>query len=443
MNLHTGRTREANFDGLVGPTHNYAGLAFGNVASASNRGRISNPRAAALQGLRKMRFLADLGIPQGILPPQPRPRLDVLRALGFTGKDAAVIAAAHAQAPHLLAQVYSASPMWVANAATVSPSADTADGRVHFTPANLLTSLHRSIEAEQTEKMLRQIFADPRHFTVHAPLPAQADYADEGAANILRLTPEHGAQGLEILVYGRDASDPDAAPRRFPARQTKQACEAMFRRHGVAQSLLLRQHPAAIDAGVFHNDVISVANESVLFAHSLTFAEGEAAFAEIRGRTGDWLTLLTVSEDEVPLADAIKSYLFNTQILRMEDGTMAILAPTECEETPSVRAALARIQSANDNPINAVHFLDLRESMRNGGGPACLRLRVVLTEAERAAVAPGIWLTSARHAALETWVQNHYRDCLSPDDLADPALATEAMEALAALEPILGLKIID
>ncbi len=437
------RVMEANFDGLVGPTHNYAGLAFGNVASAANRGSVANPRAAALQGLRKMKFLADLGIPQAVLPPQPRPRLDVLRSLGFTGKDAAIIEAAHRAAPHLLAQVYSASGMWVANAATVSPSADTADGRVHFTPANLLTSLHRSIEAEQTRNILAQIFANPVYFAVHAPLPAHQDYADEGAANMLRLTPEHGAEGLEVLVYGRDALAPNLAPQRYPARHTRQACEAVFRGHGVRRTLNLRQHPAAIDAGVFHNDVIGVANESILLTHALAFAEGGQAFRQLRELGGDWLKLIVIGEDEVPLADAVKSYLFNTQIVTLPEGGMMILAPGECEETESARQALERIRAANTNPIQSVQFIDLRESMRNGGGPACLRLRVVLTEAEREATHPGIWLTEARYAALTNWVEKHYRDRLSPTDLGDPALAVEVMNALTALEPILDLQIID
>lgn len=438
-----GNVLEANFDGLVGPTHNYAGLAFGNIASAANRGIVSNPRAAALQGLRKMKFLADLGLPQAVLPPQPRPRLDVLRSLGFAGTDVAIIEAAHRTAPHLLAQIYSASSMWVANAATVSPSADTADGRVHITPANLLTSLHRSIETKQTQKILAQIFADFDHFAVHDPLPSHSDYADEGAANILRLAPEHGAEGLEVLVYGRDAGEPEATPRRYPARQTRQACDALFRAHGVRRGLALRQHPAAIDAGVFHNDVISVANESVLLTHAMAFADGEEAFRQLRRLCGEWLNLIVIGEDEVPLADAVRSYLFNTQILRLPEGGMAILAPVECEETPGVRLALERIRAANTNPINHIHFLDLRESMRNGGGPACLRLRVAMTGAERDATHAGVWLNPARYAQLTHWVETRYRDRLSPADLGDPALARESMDTLQALEPILGLRILE
>ncbi|EGF31557.1 Succinylarginine dihydrolase, partial [Oxalobacteraceae bacterium IMCC9480] len=56
--------REFNFDGLVGPSHNYAGLSFGNVASFNNVKSVSSPKQAALQGLAKMRALAARGFAQ-------------------------------------------------------------------------------------------------------------------------------------------------------------------------------------------------------------------------------------------------------------------------------------------------------------------------------------------------------------------------------------------
>ena len=137
---------EANFDGLVGPTHNYAGLSWGNVASKSNVNAVSNPKEAALQGLAKMKKLADRGYVQAVLPPHERPHIPTLRALGFAGSDRQVLEQAAQADPAILAAVSSASAMWTANAATVSPSADTADHRVHFTPANLSAKFHRSID---------------------------------------------------------------------------------------------------------------------------------------------------------------------------------------------------------------------------------------------------------------------------------------------------------
>src|SRR4029077_2346121 len=105
---------------------------------------------------------------------------------------AGVLREAERKDPRLLVAAYSASAMWAANAATVSPSADTADGRVHFTPANLPTQLHRSIEPPVTSAVLRQIFPEGEYFAHHDPLPASEEFADEGAANHMRLAPSHG-----------------------------------------------------------------------------------------------------------------------------------------------------------------------------------------------------------------------------------------------------------
>lgn len=272
---------EVNFDGLIGPTHTYAGLSHGNVASMSHRGAVSHPREAALQGLEKMRLLADLGVPQAVLPPHERPSLETLRALGFTGRDdAAILRAAARRSPALLAACSSASAMWVANAATVSPSADAIDGRVHFTPANLTSKLHRSIEPPQTARTLRAIFYDPARFVVHDPIPGGAALGDEGAANHTRLAPTHAHRGLHIFAYGHrvfaDSAAPDAsapALRRFASRQAREASEAVARSHGLRnkQTGFVRQNPAAIDAGVFHNDVIAVGNEHVLLHHEAAF----------------------------------------------------------------------------------------------------------------------------------------------------------------------------
>ena len=152
--------KKVNFDGIPGPTHNYAGLAHGNLAATRNASLVANPREAALQGLAKMHALAGRGYAQAVVPPHERPFLPALRTLGFAGTDAQVIAAAAREAPRLLAASSSAAAMWAANAATVSASADTADGRVHFTPANLVSHFHRSLEAATTTRVLRAIFAD-------------------------------------------------------------------------------------------------------------------------------------------------------------------------------------------------------------------------------------------------------------------------------------------
>jgi succinylarginine dihydrolase len=428
---------EVNFDGLVGPTHAYGGLSHGNVASSRNRGDVSNPRAAALQGLAKMRRLMELGLMQGVLPPHERPDVGFLRRLGFSGGDAMVVEAAAKVAPGLLAAASSASAMWTANAATVSPGADTADGRVHFTPANLAAMLHRSIEAPQTARTLRAIFADPARFAHHPPVPGGARLGDEGAANHGRLAPAHGAPGIELFVYGRAAAEAEA-PGDFPARQVREASEAVARLHGLSaeRAVFVRQSRAAIDAGAFHNDVVSVTNGTVLLTHEGAFEEG--GIAAIRAASPFDIEVISASAAEVPLEDAVKSYLFNSQLVTLPDGAMALILPEEARENPRTAAFLERIAAAG-GPVRRLEFLDLRQSMRNGGGPACLRLRVVLTAAERAALAGRCLLDTATLAMLEAWVEKHYRDRLTAADLADPKLLDEGRTALDELTATLGL----
>jgi succinylarginine dihydrolase len=436
--------REFNFDGLVGPSHNYAGLSFGNVASFNSVRSASNPRQAALQGLTKMRTLASRGFAQAVLPPQCRPNFELLRNVGFTGSDADVIARAYKQAPAILSSAYSAAPMWAANAATVSPSADTDDGRVHFTVANLNSKLHRSYEHTQTERSLRAVFGDSRHFAVHAALPSTPAFGDEGAANHGRLCAAHGAQGIEIFVYGRVEFDAQAAaPRRFPARQTLEASQAVARLHGLddSRTVYVQQNPEVIDLGVFHNDVIAVANGNVLFYHEQAFLDEAATLHALRcamAETEATLLPIRVGSAEVSVADAVSSYLFNSQLLSKPDGRMVLVVPQECRETDAVARYLQDLVESGV-VIDELLSFDLRQSMRNGGGPACLRLRVALSAAEAAAMHQGVIMTEPLYENLAAWVEKHYRDRLSPSDLADPSLALEINTALDELSGLLAL----
>lgn len=435
---------EYNFDGLVGPSHHYAGLSAGNLASAANSNRVANPREAALQGLAKMRDLARCGFGQGVLPPQMRPDFALLRAAGFTGTDADLLASAHRNAPALLAAAYSAAAMWTANAATVSPAADTADARVHFTVANLNSKLHRSREHLQTRRLLEMIFADPRHFVVHPALPGTPAFGDEGAANHGRLCATHGAPGIEMFVYGRSEFDATVtAPARFPARQTREASEAVARLHGLSphRTVFVQQEPAVIDQGVFHNDVVAVANGPVLFYHAQAFADEKQTMTQLRHAleaVGTTLMAVRVPASAVSVADAVGSYLFNSQLLSRADGGMTLVVPQECRENMSVARYLQELVTSG-GLINELISFDLRQSMRNGGGPACLRLRVVLTESQARAMHGGVLMTDALHDNLAAWVVRHYRDRLTPADLVDPMLAMEISTALDALTVILGL----
>jgi succinylarginine dihydrolase len=437
---------ELNLDGIVGPTHSYAGLSYGNLASQRNRLEPSNPRQAALEGLAKMKRLADLGVPQAVMPPQERPDVEALRRIGFAGPtDAAVLERAAREDVALLAACCSASGMWAANAATISPGPDTADGRAPFTPANLLTQFHRSLEPATTGTILRAIFSDERHFAHHPPLPAAAAFADEGAANQTRLCPAYGRRGVEVFVYGRSALRPaGAGPRRYPARQTLEACGALARLHGLRgdAAVFLRQHPDAIDAGAFHNDVVAVGNLDLLFFHEHAFADGAAAVDAVRRaceRTcGASPTVIEVPAKDVTLADAVESYLFNSQLVRASDGRTLLIAPVECARHPRGRPDLDGLL-ARGGPVHAVEFVDVRQSMRNGGGPACLRLRVALNRAALSRVHHGVIFDDALHARLTAWVSRHYRDRLHPEDLRDVKLLEESRAALDELTQLLGL----
>ena len=422
---------EINFDGLIGPTHNYAGLSVGNVASHKNAGGTSRPRAAALQGLAKMRALMDLGLPQGFLLPHDRPNADWLRRLGFAGDDDAVLAAAHAADPLLLRNASSASAMWTANAATVSPAPDTRDARCHLTVANLSSMLHRTLEAEATGRQLRLIFRADQHFTVHDAVPPRL--GDEGAANHMRMAEQHGAPGLEIFVYGGEQREG------FPARQARLASEAVARLNLLAgeRTFFAQQSNAAIQAGAFHNDVVAVANESVLFAHEQAF-EDKAALFDFVTRHLPQAAIIEVPAREVSLADAIGSYLFNSQLVTLPAGGMALVLPEEARETASVNRWLQSLVAGN-GPIRELHFLDVRESMRNGGGPACLRLRVAVDEAARAAIDPRFLLDEARWEALHRLVEAHWPETIALDDLGNPSLWAEARAARRALLDHLGV----
>ena len=408
---------EINFDGIVGPSHNYAGLSLGNIASASHGGDVSYPRAAALQGVAKMRGNMERGLAQGYLLPLPRPNLGLIRDLALD-----------ASAPRqLLAAAWSASSMWTANAATVSPAPDTADGRCHLTPANLVTMAHRAQEWRDTKAQLDIAFGNRDHFAVHdAVLPT---FGDEGAANHMRFCEGHGSAGVEVFVYGTQGG-------KFPARQHEQASRAVARLHGLdpAKTVFIEQNPEAIAAGAFHNDVVSVANERVLFTHERAFADRQGAYDAIAAAFPA-LQVVEVPESAVSLDEAIRTYLFNAQLLTLPTGEMALVVPTECQESASVWAWCESMLAGN-GPIRQVIPVDVKQSMANGGGPACLRLRVV---ADPASVDPRFLLDEAKADRIEAVIAATWPEQIDPADLGKDALAKTVIEAREALLTVLSL----
>jgi succinylarginine dihydrolase len=434
--------REFNFDGLVGPTHHYGGLAEGNRASLGHRFQVSHPRLAALQGLEKMRILSGMGVGQAILPPLSRPRLDLLRWAGFSGTDQQMIDAALRHSPSLLSAAFSASGMWAANAAVFAPSCDSGDGCVHITPANLISNLHRSLEADETAGLLKKVFPDAALFKHHAPLPRTVAFSDEGAANHIRLVGSEGYRGAHLFVYGREylGANPQT---RYPQRQTLEACQAIVRLHQLPGETVVfaRQSPAAIDAGVFHNDVISTGHGALFLYHAEAFADGRSVvdrlkkvFEETQHRS-----LCAIEINQFSLMDSVQSYFFNSQIITRSDGRMVMVAPAESEQNEKVRAVVTSLVTGTDAVIADVVFLDLRESMQNGGGPACLRTRVVLNEEEQRAVPSQLFFSEQLFDELASWVKRYYRESLSLSDFGDPGLLVEIETALDKLTQILEL----
>jgi len=412
--------KEINFDGLIGPSHNYAGLSLGNLAATDNAGKISHPRAAALQGITKMRANIRLGLTQGILLPHHRPDHRWLATLSTDYHDAA---------PHLQALALSASSMWAANAATVSPAPDTGDGRCHLTVANLVTMPHRSHEWRETLAQLKLAFAHP-DFVVHEPVPPP--FGDEGAANHMRMSTRHETPGVEIFVYG-------VAGGPFPARQHREASQAVARAHMLRadRTLFLAQSEAAIAAGAFHNDVVAVANGRVIFVHEQAFADRDGFTRQLRQMMPE-ADIVEVPAASVSLADAVSSYLFNAQLVTLPDDDMALILPEEARANPRVWAWLNTMLQGN-GPIRRLEVVNVRESMANGGGPACLRLRVV---ADPATVDPRFLVDEAKLDQIAGLIEREWPEQIDPATIADPALISAiggARRSLLQLLEIVGL----
>lgn len=435
------RAFEANFDCLVGPTHHFSGLSLGNLASTNNKARVAKPRTAALQGLKKMRFLANRGFIQGVLPPHARPHMKSLRSLGFKGSDLEIIKEAQKKMPQVFQSLCSSSFMWAANAATVSPKADSLDQKTHITPANLVTMFHRSIEHEFTAKVFKAIFAE-NNFVVHQALLPHDLFSDEGAANHSRLGPSHAHKGLQLFVYGKGSTLSSQKSSVYPSRQSALANEALALRHELSNEYFLNieQNPIAIDAGAFHNDVVAVANENVLLCHELAFFEQEKILSLIKERYqqlfGQSPIIIEIKNRDLPIADAVSSYLFNSQLLTKKDGSMLLFAPTDCQNIASAHRAIQKI-CAGDNPINEAEFFDVSESMANGGGPACLRLRVVLDQND--AIKESVILTEKLYDDLSAIIEEHYVEELRPEHFHDQGFIDNCRLALEKIAKALGL----
>lgn len=436
--------QEVIFIGLPGPTHHYGGLSGDNVASRSNRGIMSNPRQAALEALGLVRLLKSHGVAVGLLPPQLRPFLPELRKY-YSGDDASVIEQASGHNHALLAAMTSSASMWVANAATVTPAIDNDDGKLHITIANLHTNLHRRIEALTSYLTFRQIFRKVPNCAVEMPLDAENGFRDEGAANHMRLALHHAAPGLNVMVYGTDGNPRDPTS----ARQNIEASQELIRKHKLSDEaqILVKQNPRVIEQGVFHNDVIAVSNENMLLAHAEAFSLGLADIDFIAdsfaARSGQALCVRMVQNHELTVQEAVSTYFFNSQLVTLPSKKMVMIAPQEVKEHGKARLLMESIVADSSNPIAHVEYIDLRQSMRNGGGPACLRLRVPMTGEQVAALEnhSQVMMSDARLAEMEAVITRTYPDALYSREI-NHALYLTCREALAAIGACLGLDLL-
>ena len=431
---------EVQIDRIVGPTHHFGGLGVGNLASQLNAGQASNPQAAALQGLDKMRLVASLGVPQLILPPQPRPDFHLLADLGYRGAPEETLKAVLESDPALLSAAASCSAMWTANAATVTPSCDSEHGMPVMTVANLNASLHRSIEAAATREELRALFRSG--VRLHDALPGGAALRDEGAANHMRLAESTGKRGLHVFVHG----DGKPAPRHHWPRQTLATGKAISRTHGLREADVfhVKQHPDAIDAGAFHNDVVAMSHHDLLIHHELAFAPEsesqmlrlERRFAEISGKC---LRVIRIHSEELTLTDAINTYFFNSQIVSSSNSgkpVWTILCPVQVQHHKQAHRLIQRLCA--DGVFQEAHFVDLGQSMDGGGGPACLRLRVPVTEHELGCICKSAWWTESLDSDLRDIINERYPHRLELTDLADAEFCYKALETQRLLSSRLG-----
>ncbi|NGX42309.1 MAG: N-succinylarginine dihydrolase [Chlamydiae bacterium] len=436
---------DVNFNGLVGPTYNFSGLSQDNEASVANRNQPSNPKAAALQVLEMMKFLSDLGIRQAVLPPHERPHIPTFRALGFGGSDRTIPEKVYQEMPEILLLGSSASSMWAANVATITPSIDSIDHKVHITPTNMSRTVHRTIETEFTAKTLKLIFPSTAYFTHHPALPFGKQFADEGSANQCHFCSKNNHTGIHLFVYGDTSRQPYPPREGISARQTLEASQTLARSHRLNPERIIfaQQSTAALEAGIFHNDLISVGTNNLFFFHERAFEDEAFIMDTLRDKVKEHcdtdMYLIKVPNEEISLRHAIQTYLFNSQLIKLPDGAFTLIAPAECQTFNSISRYLDNLTKDPEIPLRDIHYINIRESMRNGGGPACLRLPAILTQNEINAMHPNIFLTERLYTRLINWIEKHFREHLEPKDLADPNLVDETQQALDELTKILDL----
>lgn len=419
-------------DALVGPSHHFGGIAFGNKASLAHQHQASNPRKAALESLEKMRLVYECGAKQLIIPPQVRPQLSTFKQLsGTRGFTKTNLDQLFQFAPQFLSALFSTSYMWQANAGIVSAACDAFDGLVHITPANLQSHFHRSEEVVQTAKQFKTLFEPIKKVKIHAPV--SMSFPDEGAANCIRFSSKKAESGLNFWVYSKSQFEHPATL--FPARQSKEALQLIARKHKLKHVLFAKQSEEAINAGVFHNDVIAMGIGTLLVVHKHAYDNQKKVLDDLQEQAmhvlGEPLTIIEVSSRAMCLEEAVKSYVFNSQLIKKANGDIILLAPLTAKKYPSAKRLLAKL--LKQSHIKQVHYVPLEESMNNGGGPACLRLAMNLEKDIIQKIPKSYIFSIKRYHLLVEFVKTHYPDWIVLRHFKDPDFIQELHDIVKKL----------
>ena len=309
---------------------------------------------------------------------------------------------------------------------------DNIDNAIHITVANLNSMMHRSIEPKFTYKMLKRILN--KKVNINKSLLNLPNIGDEGAANHIRIAERHNVPGYQIFVY----SSENISHAKTIERQSLIGSKLIARKNCVEDQRVfyLQQSNRAIRYGSFHNDIVSTANENIFIYHEEAFEstqELKVILAKLKKLVPNFKPI-KILNSEIDLQTIVSSYLLNSQLISLPSGGMMFLLPSEVKQYPNCMQWLEKISAEEE--IKKIKFIDVKQSMRNGGGPACLRLRMIFNENEISSVNKNFLLDDNKIDLLTNLIENKYRDRLQPDDLLDPNLADESLEILDALTKI-------
>ena len=367
--------KQVFIDCMPGPTNHFGGHAFGNMASMTAKGQHSNPKKAALEWIEKINKLKKIGAYQLILPPHRRPLAHYLK---------------HPQLNEL-----SSGFIWMANAGHFIPNSDTSKRYHQFIPANMNATYHRKYEHMFNTYWIKQILKNIPH-QLHGPLSSD----DEGAANTVRLWNKD--IGIHVAVYGHKNTH-------FPSRQNEDSIKELQEKTNILTLFKLQQKSIAIDHGVFHNDVICFGFKNTLFCHEHAFENQNEKLNNLKKifhqKTNENLTIIEIKESELTLDECISTYLFNSQVI-IQKNNIILLCPSTVKRNNKSLSITNQWQQKGY--FSDVQYIDIKSSLMNGGGPACLRLCMYLNGNEIKKIPKQFWASENKIKELTKFINTEY-----------------------------------